>query len=77
VFRQVYNDEVNLMTPVIRGYGQRGELVWELSQGDNILGDGQLYGVTVIELPNTKRPDLSQCFNTHAKANDYIKRGFK
>jgi|DEB0MinimDraft_4_1074332.scaffolds.fasta_scaffold10913_7 hypothetical protein len=77
VFRRVYNGKVNFMTPTVMDYGKRGKMVWELSRGDNILGDGQLYGVTVIELPNTKRHDLSQCFNTHKSAHAYIKGDFQ
>ena len=76
VFIRAYNGEANFITNNIVDYGKRGKMVWELSSGKNILENGYLYGVTVIELPSTKRHDLSQCFNSIEDAKRYIKGDF-
>ena len=76
VFTRAYNGKANFVTNNIMDYGKQGKMVWELSRGRNIRGDGQLYGVTVIELPNTKRNDLSQCFSSHRDALAYIRGDF-
>lgn len=75
VFNRVYNGKANFMTPNAWEFGKRGKMVWELSTGTGFR-DQRLFGVTVIELPNTKRHDLSQCFDSAEAAKAYIKGDF-
>jgi len=76
VFAEAYNGKTNFLTPYIIGYGKRGRLVWELSKGKGLFPGTQLYGVTVIELPRTKRPDLSNAFSSEEEARGYIRQDF-
>lgn len=76
IFRRAYNGHRNFMTPELVGYGQQGQMVWELSKGRGMSTE-QLYGVTVIELPNIKRFDLSTCFKSQADAMAYIRNDFQ
>jgi len=77
-FSRVYNNKPNFMTPYAIKFGKRGKMIWELSTGDekSRRALGKMYGVTVIELPKTKRHDLSQCFSSMEAAESYIKKDF-
>lgn len=75
VFRRAYGGQTNFMTPNILKYGKRGKMVWELSAGRGLAG-APIYGVTVIELPLTKRHDLSECFASRDAAKAYIRSDF-
>lgn len=75
VFRRAYGGQPNFMTPSVLKYGKKGKMVWELSTGRG-LGGGSIYGVTVIELPLTKRHDLSECFASYDAAKAYIRSDF-
>lgn len=92
-FKRHFNNNPNLMTPGILGYGQVGSnLLWELSTGDGIPTRANrtpppLYAVTVLQIapgdlshPAVSRYDLSQCFtgdDARAEANAYIRDGFQ
>lgn len=75
VFRRAYNGAPNFLTPDVVRYGKRGKMVWELSTGLGI-DRNRIYGVTVIELPSTKRHDLSTSFDSLDAALTYIKGDF-
>ena len=70
IFNRTYNGNRNFMTPRVLGYGQKGGLLYELSEGGGIFGKA-LYGVTVITTHGQKAPELSQCFHSYREANDY------
>lgn len=75
LFRRAYNGQPNFMTPNPVTYGKRGRLCYEISRGTGI--DGRpLYGVTVIELDMNRRHDLSQCFDSFHKADEYVSSDF-
>lgn len=74
-FHRVYNGQRNFMTPNLIRYGKRGKMVFELSSGRGI-DDAPIYGVTVIELPSTRRSDLSTLFHSIDEATAYIARDF-
>lgn len=76
VFAVAYNGKTNFLTNEIIGYGKRGRLVWELSRGKGLSSGTRLYGVTVIELPHTRRPDLSNAFPSEEEARKYIRQDF-
>jgi len=70
IFNKTYNGNRNFMTPRVLGYGQKGGLLYELSEGEGIFGK-TIYGVTVITTHGKKAPELSQCFHSYQDANDY------
>lgn len=65
----------NFMTPSLVRYGKRGRMIFEVSKGKGIWSP-MLYGLTIIELPNIKRHDLSTCFNDMAELEAYISNDF-
>jgi hypothetical protein len=75
VFNQTYNGAKNFMTPNVLSYGKRGKMVYELSTGRGFR-DQQIWGVTVIELPSTKRRDLAESFDSYEEAKAYITNDF-
>ena len=69
IFREVYNEQANFLTPTIINYCKKGIYVCEVSEDVN----HTFYGVTIIQLPNTKRPDLSRTFDTYKELREYGK----
>lgn len=76
LFRTVYGNSRNFMTPDVLGYGKRGRLVYELSTGHFM--DDTIYGVTVLETDGEKRHDLSAgSFKSLDEAKAYIKEALQ
>lgn len=77
VFRGIYGNDPNFMTPHLICFGKKGSLVWELSWGPGLTG--RVFGVTVIELglPNVSRRDISRCFSNKGAAESFIRNGFQ
>lgn len=71
VFNRVYNGDSNFMTPTLVKHLQVGGLVVEVSKGRGMSQD-TIYGVTVIELPGVKRPDLCKCCFSMGEVTRYI-----
>ena len=80
-FERVYNNARNFMTPDILRFGIRGHFIYELSSGRGIEPGTTIFGVSVLELDEQKRPssamkrrDLSGCYPTRALAHRAIDR---
>jgi hypothetical protein len=73
-FRKVYNGSVNFITPRIIRRGKAGRFYYELSSGKKIFGEGEMFGVTILDIDGLgKRHDLSRSFETMDEALEYIK----
>lgn len=76
IFRRRYNGKGNVMTPRI--YARRmiatGFLAVELSNGDGIFPNTEMWAVTVLLAadPKADMHELSQCFGSRAEAEAYI-----
>jgi len=88
LFRDAYNDQVNILTPRIERFGRAGHYAYELSSGEppSFNPCSRTYGVTVLQLSPKgfkelyfegrhyiKRRDLTRCFADRASAERYIK----
>ena len=73
-FREVYKGKVNFVTPRIIKRGKAGKFYYELSAGPKVFGDGDMFGVTILDVDGLgKRHDLSTVFDTIEEAMEYIK----
>ena len=69
IFWRVYKGHANIMTPMIVDRGMSSAVrAWEISRGENIMGDGLMHGVTVIDVDvegnrYVKRNDINRLFN--------------
>jgi len=71
VFYDTFGDSTNFVTPEVVSYHLIGPYAVELSKGSAIIGDGELWGVTVLECDG-QRTDLSQSFQTDDDALRYM-----
>lgn len=71
-FSQVFKGQKNMLTPTTVESVHVGRFIAELSKGGSLIRGATLYGVTVIELPSTRRDDLSRAFHTIADARSFI-----
>jgi hypothetical protein len=73
IFSRVFNGKINWITRNVLNYGVTGNFYYELSH-QSFTGDwGDLYGVTVIDKDENKRPDLSKAFSQLSEAQEYIR----
>lgn len=72
IFRDVYNGDTNLMTPDVLRYGNKGDLVYEISSGE--FGPDTLFGVTVLERNGTgwHRSKHSKMCESRGEAEAYV-----
>ena len=71
VFNRAYHGQRNLMTPTVLEWGEKGKLLYELSEGPGIWTP-KIYGVTILTKTGDKKPELSSCFNDVTEALQYI-----
>lgn len=69
------NASTNPITPDVLRYGWMGDLAYELSKGQGIIG-GDVFGVTVVTDDGGRCTDLSTLFHSREAAEDYIRRRF-
>jgi hypothetical protein len=73
VFSRTYKGARNFITPNVVEYGKAGKLLYELSKGKRIFGEGTLYGVTFLTQSGDKCKDTNDCFYTIEEAREHIK----
>ena len=71
VFRDVFGDEPNFMTPNLVKLETIGDYIVEVSEGSGLEPGTRLYGVTVLELDGT-RTDLSRSFPNPEAVAGYL-----
>jgi len=72
-FSLIYGGRPNFMTPHIVKIGKAGKFFYEISSGVRIFGEGNMFGVTIIDAVNLKRRhDLSTLFFSESEALEYV-----
>ena len=71
IFLEKFGESTNFMSPTVVSYQIVGECAVEISKGSTIMGAGEIFGVTVLELDG-RRTDLSKSFHSHAGALRYV-----
>ncbi len=74
LFSMAYGNLPNFMTPNIieRGFiGETNQYAYEIISGSALLGDGEMFGVTLITREGD-RTELSRSFGTELEARAYL-----
>jgi len=70
-FERVFKGQPNFMTPEVIGYGQRGDFIFECSEGRGIEQE-RIFGLTILDLEGTNYPEYSGMYNTRAGVNNAV-----
>ena len=74
IFQAKFSNKTNPFTPTVLSYTQNDKYLFELSKGNAMMSDDEVFGVTVIEKENKEhRHDLSELFFSQKEAQKYIK----